>query len=135
MQPPVADRLRCQRVLSIVAQHYRRPTQRNFTNLAFTDLLAVIADNADLMARQRASTADQRDRCRSNRWSRPPSGGELVRGHTLDMRLTIARRKGSSEDMFRQTVARQEARCAKAGRRKTLGEGRKRRRVNGFGAA
>src|SRR4029079_1304000 len=60
VQPPVPDGPGGQRVVPIVAQHYGRAGQRNFTDLPGWQFPAVLSDNSDPVAGQWSSARHQR---------------------------------------------------------------------------
>ena len=130
VQPAVANRLRRERVLLIVAQHHRRPGEQDLADVALRQRPAVLVRRSGAGGR-----AAREPQLTSATDGPPPSCGTATRrsvsasADRCSMRgRAAARRKRRREHVLGQAVAGQKAGVAEPGRREFLGEGRERRR-------
>ncbi|MGC4085317.1 MAG: hypothetical protein QM736_25150 [Vicinamibacterales bacterium] len=114
--------------------HHRRTASDDQSDVAFGQRLELLVDHANLVSGKRASTLDDahrgravHDRC-GDGITHEPFGID-------DVDVQAATRERDGERVLGQTVARKEARRAKAGWREVVGELRQRIGTDRFGAA
>ena len=114
MKPAVAHRFRRRRRVVEVAVHDRWPGERDFTDFTSDRLAPRRLHDAQLMAREGGSAADQA---------------------IADSRRAIASRQRGREHVFRESVAGKKTGRPEPGTSEACGERSQRRRMNRFGAA
>src|SRR5207244_5041757 len=114
VQPAVAQRLGGGLGILEVALHHRRPARDDGADAPLGPRTALLIDDPDLVIRKRAAAANEPHNLRGsidrlgNRVADQPLGIDLID-------RDAARRERDGERVLRQSVARDEARCAKAG--------------------
>src|SRR5438093_1271144 len=119
MQPTAPDGLGGQRLVSIVAQHYRWAAQCDLADLALAELPPIFSNNSDRMPRERPATADEHHGVLAVDCGHGHTAlGQIVCGNLLDAWGAVPSGKCRRKHVFGKAVTRQKACGSESNRRK-----------------